>query len=316
MGVVSSGSGGLSLVSQSGDVRILAGSLSTVHGLFTSTGLNSTAIGATTASTGAFTTLSASGVTTIGNGAASTNGIVILDGATTNNFGAVIRFNRGGTQQWQLGHESGINGGASDAFILYDQVGSAIGLKYTTSTGLAVTGALSSTQSASNTASAIFTSSHASTQSGISISFSGATPNDATQMFLTCGDTTNTKFQMRSNGGLGNYSANDANLSDCRLKENFTRSNDDALGIINQIELVRFNYIGQKRNVLGAIAQQVEEVAPWLVDSAGFGETPEDGVPLKSVYQTDLQFLTIKAVQELAEENKALRARLAALESN
>ena len=135
-------------------------------------------------------------------------------------------------------------------------------------------------------------------------------------MFLTCGDTTNTKFQMRSNGGLGNYSANDANLSDCRLKENFTRSNDDALGIINQIELVRFNYIGQKRNVLGAIAQQVEEVAPWLVDSAGFGETPEDGVPLKSVYQTDLQFLTIKAVQELAEENKALRARLAALESN
>jgi hypothetical protein len=61
MGVVSSGSGGLSLVSQSGDVRILAGSLSTVHGLFTSTGLNSTAIGATTPSTGAFTTLSASG---------------------------------------------------------------------------------------------------------------------------------------------------------------------------------------------------------------------------------------------------------------
>jgi hypothetical protein len=61
MGVVSSGSGGLSLVSQSGDVRVLAGSLSTVHGLFTSTGLNSTAIGATTPSTGAFTTLSATG---------------------------------------------------------------------------------------------------------------------------------------------------------------------------------------------------------------------------------------------------------------
>jgi hypothetical protein len=57
MGVFSSGSGGLSLVSQSGDVRILAGSLSTVHGLFTSTGLNSTAIGATTPSTGAFTSL-------------------------------------------------------------------------------------------------------------------------------------------------------------------------------------------------------------------------------------------------------------------
>ena len=133
----------------SNEVRFLVGGAD--RALVTSTGLNSTAIGATTPSTGAFTTLSASGVTTIGNGAASTNGIVILDGATTNNFGAVIRFNRGGTQQWQLGHESGINGGASNAFILYDQVGGAIGLKYTTSTGLAVTGALSATGSATIT---------------------------------------------------------------------------------------------------------------------------------------------------------------------
>jgi hypothetical protein len=111
-------------------------------------------VGATTASTGAFTTLSATGVTTVGNGAASTNGLLVLDGATTNNFGAVIRFNRGGTQQWQLGHESGINGGANNAFILYDQVGGAIGLKYTTSTGLAVTGALSATGALSITATA------------------------------------------------------------------------------------------------------------------------------------------------------------------
>jgi hypothetical protein len=68
-----------------------------------------------------------------------------LDGATTSSYGAAILFKRGGTTKWQLGHESGINGGASDAFILYDQAGGAIGLKYTTATGLAVTGALSCT---------------------------------------------------------------------------------------------------------------------------------------------------------------------------
>ena len=51
MGVFSSGAGGLSLVSQSGDVRILAGSLSTVHGSFTSTGLAVT--GALSSTTGA-----------------------------------------------------------------------------------------------------------------------------------------------------------------------------------------------------------------------------------------------------------------------
>jgi hypothetical protein len=118
----------------------------------TSTGLNSTAIGATTPSTGAFTTVSASGAltvgasgATIGTGAASTNAYLSLDGATTSSYGAAILLKRGGTTKWQLGHESGINGGASDAFILYDQAGGAIGLKYTTATGLAVTGAMTAT---------------------------------------------------------------------------------------------------------------------------------------------------------------------------
>jgi hypothetical protein len=279
--------------------------------------IDGTTIGATTPSTGAFTTVTATGAadTIIGSesGTGSGTGGGVIAATASANGNASFGWRTNGVNRWVMDTV-----GTSDSeSVRIRKLGTgAASVATFSSTGLAVTGALSSTQSAPNTASAIFTSSHASTPSGISISFSGATPNDATQMFLTCGDTTNTKFQMRSNGGLGNYSANDANLSDRRLKENFTRSNDDALGIINQIELVRFNYIGQKRNVLGAIAQQVEEVAPWLVDSAGFGETPEDGVPLKSVYQTDLQFLTIKAVQELAEENKALRARLATLESN
>jgi len=171
------------------------------------------------------------------------------------------------------------------------------------------------TQSASNTASATFTSSHATTPTGAVISFSGGTPNDATQMFLTCGDTTNTKFQLRSNGGLGNYSANNANLSDRRLKENFVSFTESASEIINRLEVTQFNYIGQKRTVLGVVAQQVETVAPWLVESSGFGETPKDGIPYKSIYQTDLEFLVIKALQEQNAELQSLRKRLAALES-
>jgi hypothetical protein len=35
------------------------------------------------------------------------------------------------------------------------------------------------------------------------------------------------------------------------------------------------------------------------VDVSGFGETPEDGVPLKAIYQTDLQYALMKAIQEL-----------------
>jgi hypothetical protein len=112
-------------------------------------------VGATTPSTVAATTLSATGAltvgasgATIGTAAASTNAILILDGATTSSYGAFMRFNRGGTIKWQIGHESGIIGNNTDAFILYDQAAAAIGLKYTTATGLAVTGTLSSTTGA------------------------------------------------------------------------------------------------------------------------------------------------------------------------
>ena len=132
MGVFSSGSGGLSLVSQSGDVRILAGSLSTVHGLFTSTGLNSTAIGATTPSTGAFTTLSATGSIT----------------TTAGGFLGVA-----GTYNLTAGSEGLVYGSATAAILRAPAGTSSLRVGNTdivsaSSTGAAVTGTLSSTTGA------------------------------------------------------------------------------------------------------------------------------------------------------------------------
>ena len=130
MGVVSSGSGGLSLVSQSGDVRILAGSLSTVHGLFTSTGLNSTAIGATTPSTGAFTTGTFSGV--------SGSNILTLTGADTNgNADMEIRSTgTAGNSRLFFGDTAGQTGS-----LIFSHASNSFALNQS----LAVTGALSST---------------------------------------------------------------------------------------------------------------------------------------------------------------------------
>ena len=65
---------------------------------------------------------------------------------------------------------------------------------------------------------------------------------------------------------------------------------------------------------LGVIAQEVEAIAPELVDADGFGETPEDGVPYKAIYQTDLQYALMKAIQELSAKLNAAEARIAALE--
>jgi len=67
---------------------------------------------------------------------------------------------------------------------------------------------------------------------------------------------------------------------------------------------------------LGCIAQEVEAVAPELVDASGFGETPEDGVPLKAIYQTDLQYALMKCIQEQQALITQLQADVATLKGN
>jgi hypothetical protein len=147
MGVVSSGSGGLSLVSQSGDVRVLAGSLSTVHGLFTSTGLNSTAIGATTPSTGAFTTLSASGgITNTQASTASINNVATGASSTSRYFASAPTTGTGYLlfTDTTLASNRGYVGYTFATDTLDIATAGAVRGTFS-STGLAVTGALSST---------------------------------------------------------------------------------------------------------------------------------------------------------------------------
>ena len=84
------------------------------------------------------------------------------------------------------------------------------------------------------------------------------------------------------------------------------------------IEIVAFKYKDQTHedNNIGVIAQQVESVAPEFVDVDGFGDTPEDGVPLKTVYTTDMYHAAIKALQEAMARIEQLEADVAALKGN
>jgi hypothetical protein len=115
---------------------------------------------------------------------------------------------------------------------------------------------------------------------------------------------------------LANYSANDVNLSDERTKKDIV-----PLGSMwdkfKAIEIVTFKYKDQTHddNNIGVIAQQVESVAPEFVDVDGFGDTPEDGVPLKTVYTTDMYHAAIKALQEAMTRIEQLEAKVATLES-
>ena len=120
------------------------------------------------------------------------------------------------------------------------------------------------------------------------------------------------RFYVKNNGGIDNYSGNNQNLSDERSKENIERSGN-YLEKICSIPVKTFNYKNEpagEQKTLGVIAQDVEAVAPELVSNEGFGEIPDDGIPLKSIYQTDLTFALMKAIQELKAEVDSLKAQL------
>ena len=149
---------------------------------------------------------------------------------------------------------------------------------------------------------------------GFVISYSGTAPNNTGSSFLYLGDNAALRFEVRSNGGVANYSANNVNLSDERTKTEIQNAGS-YLAKICSIPVRTFKYKDQTDDLLnlGVIAQEVEAVAPELVDTTGFGETPDDGVPLKAIYQTDLQYALMKCIQEQQALITQLQADVAAL---
>jgi hypothetical protein len=167
-----------------------------------------------------------------------------------------------------------------------------------------------------NNAAVVVSNSNVTYPYGVYMLFTGTSPNDSTRWFYNAEDTTATRFLVRSNGGIANYTANDVNLSDERVKKDIS-----LLGSywdkFKAIEIVKFKYKDQTHDDfnIGVIAQQVEEVAPEFVDIDGFGKTPEDGIPLKSIYEADLNHATIKVLQEAMTKIETLEAKVTALEN-
>jgi len=120
------------------------------------------------------------------------------------------------------------------------------------------------------------------------------------------------RFYIRNNGGVINYSGNNVNLSDEKVKTNIELSGNYLEKICN-IPVKLFNYKDEPEGVarsLGVIAQDVEAFAPELINNEGFGDTPEDGVPLKTVYTTDMMYALMKAIQELSAKVEELESKI------
>lgn len=101
--------------------------------------------------------------------------------------------------------------------------------------------------------------------------------------------------------------------SDKRLKTNIKPTKVNALDMLNNIEMVEFNWKKDgKFEKIGAIAQQVQSVEESLiVHDMDDKQTYNDYLRIK--YYDTIPYL-IKAVQELSEENDNLKLRLQKLE--
>jgi hypothetical protein len=154
---------------------------------------------------------------------------------------------------------------------------------------------------------------------GIRVQYTAATPNNTTNYFLFCEDSTAARFYVLSNGGLANYSGNNVNLSDRREKTNFNPAGE-YLSKICAIPVQTFNYIDQNNDedpglTLGVVAQDVQAVAPEFVMESNWGTKEEPKMRL-SIYQTDLQYALMKCIQEQQALIQDLTTRLTTLEGN
>jgi hypothetical protein len=148
--------------------------------------------------------------------------------------------------------------------------------------------------------------------------------NDATRYFLSCAGGATERATIRSNGGIANYTANNSPLSDRRLKTDIKPA-DSYLEKICAIPVVTYLYKDQTDELLnlGVIAQDVQTAAPELCNEEGWGTKAEDGTNYLGIWETDLHYAVMKAVQELkaivdtqAIRIEALEAEVQALKGN
>ena len=182
-----------------------------------------------------------------------------------------------------------------------------------------------------------FRSRNSSSPAGVLIHYSAASPNNSVNAFIYAQDQSAARFQVRSNGGIANFSANNANLCDEREKKNIV-SLDAKWDKVKSWDLKKFHY-NEDANTddlrYGVIAQQVETVCPevltdWEKQASAEAELDEYGnvitpakeqILRKGVKEQQMMWMAIKALQEaqarietLETQNADLLARITALE--
>ena len=151
--------------------------------------------------------------------------------------------------------------------------------------------------------------------------FRNYAPNNIYNAFLQCDDSSTNRFTLRSNGGLANYSANNANLSDRNAKKNITAA-ANTWDRVKEWEIVNYRYKDQPDDAdlnLGVIAQQVNESCPEVVTVFQEAKEATETEPAQEerlgVKEQQMHWMAIKALQEAIAKIETLETKVAALEA-
>jgi hypothetical protein len=170
---------------------------------------------------------------------------------------------------------------------------------------------------------------------GPDISFTGAAPNNTTNYFLICSDTSVSRFVIYSNGNVANTNNSYGAISDIKLKENITDASPKLEDLL-KVKVRNYNLIGEETKQIGVIAQELEEVFPAMVDESEDFEEVEvpqldeegnevlneegevvttkekvsKGTTTKSVKYSVFVPMLIKAIQEQQEQIDSLKNQI------
>jgi hypothetical protein len=145
--------------------------------------------------------------------------------------------------------------------------------------------------------------------------------NASSTYFLRCAGSSTERARIRTNGGLANYSANNANLSDINTKKDISPA-ADTWNCLKEWEIVNYRYKDQPDDAdlnLGVIAQQVAESCPEVITIFQEAKEATEDAPAQEerlgVKEQQMYWMAIKALQEAQARIEALEVEVAALKA-
>jgi hypothetical protein len=157
---------------------------------------------------------------------------------------------------------------------------------------------------------------------GIQISYAQNRGTQAGDQYIYCNDSAALRMEVRGNGGIANYSANNVNLSDRNAKKDIVLA-AGTWDCLKEWEIVNFRYKDQPDDAdlnMGVIAQQVAESCPEVITVFQEAKEATETKPAQEerlgVKDQQMMWMAIKALQEAQIRIETLEAEVAALKAS